>query len=60
MPLNGMVMFFGETSIGLDGMAMVFNASQSLVQQSIGNEPSVRSNCDGGDAHEENDVPVRL
>ena len=32
----------------------------ALVQRSIGNEPSVRSNCDCGDAHEENDVPVRL
>ena len=57
---NGMVMFLGETTIGLDGTVMVFNGSQSLVQRSIGNEPSVRSNCDCGDAHEENDVPVRL
>ena len=57
---NGMVMFLGKTTIDLDGMATVFNGSQSLVQRSIGNEPSVRSNCDGGDAHEENDVPVRL
>ena len=43
-----------------DGMAMVFNGRQSLVQRSTGNETSVWSNCNGGDAHEENDVPVRL
>ena len=55
-----MALGFKETTIGLNGMVMVFNGSQSLVQRSIGNEPSVRSNCDGGDAHEENDVPVRL
>lgn len=51
-------MFFGETTMD-DGMAMVFNGRQSLVQRSTGNETSVRSNCNG-DAHEENDVPVRL
>ena len=49
-------MFLGETTIGLDEMTMVFNGSQSLVQRSIGNEASVRSDCDGGDAHEENDA----
>ena len=38
-------MVFEETSIGLDGMAMVLNGSQPLVKRSIiGNKPSVRSN----------------
>ena len=32
---DGMVMDFGGKSIGLDGMAVVFNFSQPLVKQSI-------------------------
>ena len=41
---DGMVNDFGETFIGLDGMALVLNGRQQLVKRSIGNEPSVRSN----------------
>ena len=41
---DGVVNDFGETSIGLDRMALVLNGSQRLVKRSIGNEPSVRSN----------------
>ena len=38
-------MVFEETSIGLNGMAMVFNGSQPLVKRSIiGNEPLAMSN----------------
>ena len=30
-----MTMVFGETTIGLDGMALVFNGSQPLIGQTI-------------------------
>ena len=41
---NGIPIVFGETTIGLEGMAMVFDSRQLLVKRFIGNELLARSN----------------